>query len=939
MRYVIHIALGECFKKVFSQIALHVKISGNENISDYIQYYVFSENENSDIVLSQVTVGKNDEKDFSFVHLAVPFKGEVNDINFFPRNTAKDQICDFFIERYTRTITINHRGDNDELLYMLYVPLYVKGACDKLKFLVDCIEHSDKPARVDVIGIAYDCAYVITSDEESKKGLLCNDEYKKIQSENLTEIMNYRKKKDKLLTHFFFFQNSLSSGVSIDLNLDSFVRILGEFILLLIAKYHEIFVGIDNSSDKIQVFGLSVINFDRYYFYEYMLYRVFKDAIKHEHVDHKSVDINKVSNKAQEVLSKNVSVFDDLYVKEVLPRYKSGISQNIIAEQLDPAIDKKVEDIKNDCISYISSEDFDMPEKKAILSCLLGQDDELLSGNNFNDDRLVFDDLYTGSIDFIVRSNNKLLEYVEHSVSAEQGKKDEKPEKALAKYAALSPNGVVIINPNGRLRQVRSDILKRTRYIRTLQGENSRLQSNIEITSQSKKIFMEGKVVINDNKYELLPRHEEINLDETFDASGIKPVEAVDMRNHMSPVKDQGMNGSCLAYTLVAIYEYLYGGAGQIPNKQKFSEAYLSFNMQHLSEDAKDDAEINFATALKALVQEGLCEESLCPYNENSISDKPSSMAYSDGVTRKLVVAKNVNLEVNDIKSALSEGYPVACSFNLYNSFSTSFKHGLVQTPSQEETEAENADENQGVHIMLLCGYDDKKKFFICRNSWGTKYGENGYCYLPYTYVLDRHLINFACIITKVETPDVKFVSPEKSVQVDMKGVDIQIFVNNNLIGYTRHFLLKSIQEKNVLQEEYVTLKQRLKDDSILNDIVNGTEILMDKKIEKFNIETQNIINSFTSILNEFNTNMLKLKVGLSSYIGVLLLILSYVFVRHGIAGFSILQNYDNIDMTAAIILLVGIVYIEYRNFICRTKKKEYKEQLATRNLELYKLT
>lgn len=37
-----------------------------------------------------------------------------------------------------------------------------------------------------------------------------------------------------------------------------------------------------------------------------------------------------------------------------------------------------------------------------------------------------------------------------------------------------------------------------------------------------------------------------------------------------------------------------------------------------------------------------------------------------------------------------------------------------------------------GYHMMAVVGFDDNKEQFIIRNSWGTQWGDKGYCYLPY---------------------------------------------------------------------------------------------------------------------------------------------------------------------------------------------------------------
>ncbi len=79
--------------------------------------------------------------------------------------------------------------------------------------------------------------------------------------------------------------------------------------------------------------------------------------------------------------------------------------------------------------------------------------------------------------------------------------------------------------------------------------------------------------------------------------------------------------------------------------------------------------------------------------------------------------------------------------FTVYSSIHQADKDGKIPFPSPKESVL-------GGHAIDAVGYDDKMKIknqingyetagaLIIRNSWGTGWGDNGYGYLPYEYVL-----------------------------------------------------------------------------------------------------------------------------------------------------------------------------------------------------------
>jgi len=56
-----------------------------------------------------------------------------------------------------------------------------------------------------------------------------------------------------------------------------------------------------------------------------------------------------------------------------------------------------------------------------------------------------------------------------------------------------------------------------------------------------------------------------------------------------------------------------------------------------------------------------------------------------------------------------------------------------------------------GGHAVLAVGYDDEDAVFVCRNSWGPTWGDAGYFYMPYAYLLDDNLSDDFWTIRVVE--------------------------------------------------------------------------------------------------------------------------------------------------------------------------------------------
>lgn len=205
----------------------------------------------------------------------------------------------------------------------------------------------------------------------------------------------------------------------------------------------------------------------------------------------------------------------------------------------------------------------------------------------------------------------------------------------------------------------------------------------------------------------------------------------VDLRPGMSTVEDQGQIGSCTANAIAGAYEFLERKqTGRYTDVSRLFIYYLERQFEH---SIAEDSGAELRDGMKALQQYGVCSEAVWPYNPKHFKNKPSPEAFAEAKNHTISEFRRVPIELDAIRHCLAEGFPMCFGAEIYKSFEAEGHHGLVSMPRSRE-------ESLGGHAMLLVGYDDQKQLFIVRNSWGSDWGDGGYCYFPYAYLTDPEL-------------------------------------------------------------------------------------------------------------------------------------------------------------------------------------------------------
>jgi C1A family cysteine protease len=235
------------------------------------------------------------------------------------------------------------------------------------------------------------------------------------------------------------------------------------------------------------------------------------------------------------------------------------------------------------------------------------------------------------------------------------------------------------------------------------------------------------------------------------------PKKAMDLRPWCSRIENQDALGSCTAHAGVALFEYFQNRA--CGKNVELSRLFLYKVTRNLLRWTGDRGAF-LRSAAGAMAVFGAPPEEYWPYDPKRFDEEPPAFCYAFAQSFQALQyyrldPPNTSRDelLANIKNHLAAGLPTMFGFTVHASIAQAAATGAIPYPAPGERAV-------GGHAIVAVGYDNSRIIrgtaagapetngaLLIRNSWGLDWGEEGYGWLPYQYVLGGLAVDWWCLI------------------------------------------------------------------------------------------------------------------------------------------------------------------------------------------------
>ncbi len=223
---------------------------------------------------------------------------------------------------------------------------------------------------------------------------------------------------------------------------------------------------------------------------------------------------------------------------------------------------------------------------------------------------------------------------------------------------------------------------------------------------------------------------------DTIDVTSLPNKVDLSENDNWGEMFDQGDLGSCVSNSVAYCIRFVRKKEGRtVYDPSRLFIYYFGRLLENMP--INEDTGLYIRSGYKSVARYSVCSEKNWAYKPIKFAVKPNDNAIQAAAQHKTFSYLYVDHTLTDLKKCLSDGYPISFGFTVFDSFMSSSVARTGQVPYPKV----DAEEQFGGHAVTLVGYDDEKQMFKIANSWGNKWGDNGFCYMPYKFILNDNFV------------------------------------------------------------------------------------------------------------------------------------------------------------------------------------------------------
>lgn len=277
---------------------------------------------------------------------------------------------------------------------------------------------------------------------------------------------------------------------------------------------------------------------------------------------------------------------------------------------------------------------------------------------------------------------------------------------------------------NTGLSEMPKDPAKLVKHLIEYEKNKEEILDNKNLRATLEKIFGHKRLKTEIPQH-CLDKNKEVEHPPSFDWRNVNG------NNYVSQIKQQGLCNSCASFGVVAAIEATARYEKNIPVVEQNEDTILALSEQQLfftnasyPEDCSCQKGWYIEDALDFSRDVGIVPEATYPYNPFNPFFKPPISHLPNDWEKKVTKISGYTAFTNPerMKQHISTKGPLVASIDMYYDF-LFYNKGIY---------SRFIDDLIGGHCICCIGYDDEKGAWLCKNSWGEHWGEEGYFWVKY---------------------------------------------------------------------------------------------------------------------------------------------------------------------------------------------------------------